>query len=486
MNMVSRLLTNNQLETLNRQQKRTLQREHEKAFTRLQRLTDKTNLPVTFDNHTVTSYGNFGLFETFKKAIDFTGFLKKHFTVKRHHNCRYTAAELADIMSDCIALGLIRFEHMNALKSDLGYQKLKDIDRVPDERTYRYLIEKLSAEDIQKLKAVNQAILQLKADMEKPREIWLDCDDSVITVFGTQKGAEKGYNPRYHGRNSYKVKVAFVSQTCELINAELYGGTTHSNGGFLEFFKDTVSMLGPQTVVKGVRLDKGFFDEKNFIHFEDNSIEYVCKAKLNSNVRKLINYVNEQKSWRKLDNTYAVAELTMPLAKWERARRFVIIRETKKTCACGSQLAIDFKGVYEYEVIVTGMEDLPPEEIWRWYNKRCNVENKIDELKTGLAIDCASQHEMLRNKAFMWIKVLSYNLLNWFRLSLLLEDVSKCEITTLRRLILNVPGNVVGSGRYRHVRLAPNAWLKKTVAIIKARLKEFLSIRAWLLAVDTT
>jgi len=176
----------------------------------------------------------------------------------------------------------------------------------------------------------------------------------------------------------------------------------------------------------------------------------------------------------------------MPLQKWERARRFVIIRETQKTCASGSQLAIDFKDAYQYEVIVTSMEDLSPEEIWRWYNKRCNVENKIDELKTGLAIDCASQHEMLRNKAFMWIKILSYNLLNWFRLSLLPEDVSKCEITTLRRLIINVPGNVVGSGRYRHVRLAPNGWLKETVAGIKARLKEFLSIRAWLLAVDTT
>ena len=98
----------------------------------------------------------------------------------------------------------------------------------------------------------------MKADMEEPREIWLDCDDTVITVFGAQEGAEKGYNPRYHGRNSYKVKVAFVSQTCELINAELYGGTTHSNGGFLEFFKDTVSMLGPRTIVKGVRLTKDF------------------------------------------------------------------------------------------------------------------------------------------------------------------------------------------------------------------------------------
>jgi hypothetical protein len=47
-------------------------------------------------------------------------------------------------------------------------------------------------------------------------------------------------------------------------------------------------------VVKGVRLDKGFFDEKNFICFEDNCIEYVCKAKLTANVRKIIAYLDEQ------------------------------------------------------------------------------------------------------------------------------------------------------------------------------------------------
>ncbi|MDD4239115.1 MAG: hypothetical protein PHT62_11270 [Desulfotomaculaceae bacterium] len=45
------------------------------------------------------------------------------------------------------------------------------------------------------------------------------------------------------------------------------------------------------------------------------------------------------------------------------------------------------------------MEDLSPEEIWHWYNKRCNIENKIDELKTGVSIDQTSQNELSRNMA---------------------------------------------------------------------------------------
>ncbi|MFZ5634173.1 MAG: hypothetical protein ACOY40_15130 [Bacillota bacterium] len=140
MSMVTRLLTNNQLESLSRQQIRDLQRKHEKAFARLQKMAGKTNLPVTFDNTTVTGFGNFGPFEALKQAIDFAGIIQKHFTVHRHHNCIYSAAELVDIMVDCAALGLLRFDHMNQLKNDPGYQRIKGIDQVPDERTLRYLI----------------------------------------------------------------------------------------------------------------------------------------------------------------------------------------------------------------------------------------------------------------------------------------------------------------------------------------------------------
>ena len=88
---------------------------------------------------------------------------------------------------------------------------------------------------------------------------------------------------------------------------------------------------------------------------------------------------------------------------------------------------------------------------------------------------------MSKNMAFIWIKILSYNLLNWFRLALLPAGASRYEIPTIRRLILNVPGNVVGNGRYRHVRLSTNQWLQEVVDNVKNRLKEFSHLRAWLL-----
>jgi len=244
--MLPQLLTIDQPENETRQQKRNRERCYQKALKKLKKLVAGVNLPVTFDNTTVTQFGNFGLFEALKQVIGFVDLLREHLTIKRHHNCRYSAAEIIEIMIDCAALGLLRFSHMNTLKSDNGYKTFKGITQVPDESTLRNLLASLTPEHIEQLRSVNEAVLVLKADFDGPREVWLDFDDSVITVFGTQEGAEVGYNPRYHGRQSYKVKVAFVSGTGELVNAWLSGGRTASNGGFFRLSQRNLSQNQPK------------------------------------------------------------------------------------------------------------------------------------------------------------------------------------------------------------------------------------------------
>ena len=350
----------------------------------------------------------------------------------RHHNCQYSSTDLLDTIIDALSLGLLRFFHMETLQKDPGYQKIKDVLKVADESTLRYFLDRLSEQKgSEQLAQLNQSILSLKAQCDSPREVWLDIDDSVITVFGQQKGSEIGYNPRYRGRASYKI-----------------------------------------------------IDEDNFAYLEEQNIEYIAKAKLSSTVRKIISYLDEQNQWQPISKHYAAGEITIPLPKWTKARRFVFIRESIKPKTVGKQIALDLE-TYDYEVIVTSCEDLTPEKVWHEYNQRCNVENKIDEIKVGLGFEQMSQQEMERNSIFMWLKVLSYNLLNWFRLTLLDNRSSHFEVTTVRRRILNVPGNIVGQNRYRHIKLAPDAWLQNVISFAKQRLKDFLYLRAWV-AVNST
>ena len=96
-------------------------------------------------------------------------------------------------------------------------QSLKELDRVPDERTVRYLLGRFGPDNFEALRRANQALLDVKARMEPTREVWLDFNDTVVTLFGHQEGAEVGYNPRYRGRPSHKTAFSLPREGAGLI-----------------------------------------------------------------------------------------------------------------------------------------------------------------------------------------------------------------------------------------------------------------------------
>jgi len=63
---------------------------------------------------------------------------------------------------------------------------------------------------------------------------------------------------------------------------------------------------------------------------------------------------------------------------------------------------------------------MTPTEIFYEYNQRCDIENKIDELKEGFAFSKNSQRNKLCNEIFLLIKMIAYNLHNWFKQAILL------------------------------------------------------------------
>lgn len=443
---------------------------------RLQKKISRYNLPTTFDNHTVTRFANFGLIEAFKQAIGFKNIIRNTLTMRKAPNSKYQPPEMLDFLIDAQILGLSRFEHTQCIRNEQGYAKIKGIDDFPEETGFRRLLAAMQENSLEELRSIDQQLREMRSKTVPPREIWLDIDDTVITLHGSQEGGAIGYNPRYHGRPSLKAKVAFIAETAELLNLKAYNGKIHSNGGFLNFFQDTEQRLPRNYVLKGVRLDKGFFDEKNFDYFEEQTYLYVCKAPLRGGLKKVIAYLNRENLWQRIDDVYSVAELTIPLPKWAKARRFVFIRQDLEPVT--GQLYIQHPDFYKYQAIVTNIpaEDMPAEEVWRFYNQRGTCELWIEELKDGFAVEEASQHTFLRNEAYMLVKAIAYNLLLWFKEVTLPEAIKRYQAETIRHKILCIPGNIVGNGRYRHIRLAANKWLGMVVNAIKTNLEKFLYV----------
>jgi hypothetical protein len=446
--------------------------ELEKKKRKLMRKLRGVNLAVEFTNKSTTSFGNFALVETFKRSMGIQEIIKENLNINKHWNTTYTADILVDYMLDCCILGKTRFAHMEGLNYDPGYQKVKGIEQFPSEGRFRDLMGRVKEQHIGELLEINRKIIELKSCWEGAREVWFDYDDTVITLFGNQTSGEVGYNPRYKGRPSYKAKVCFIAGSDELLNLDLYPGKTHSNGHFLEFHRACEQMLPQNYVLKGVRVDNGFCDEENVDDFEEKCLEYLVKMKMTERLRTQILALAEEQ-WHDLDNHYSVAEMEYLPSGWKFPKRVALIRE--KIIFDTGQMYLPDNFFYKYQAIMTNKEEAP-EAVWRSYNKRGNVENKIDEIKDGFGADENSQHEMLANRAFALIKTISYNIVNWFKK----VTIPECnyEVETVRRKILCVPGNVVGSGWYKKIRLAANRQLEKTVEIIKANLDRFIGFVA--------
>ncbi|SEB87852.1 IS1380 family transposase [Paenibacillus sp. GP183] len=441
--------------------------------------------PVTFDNDTVTEAGNFQFLARFKELIGLDALIESHFHLEQKANCVYPAGKLVDQLLDCALLGHTRFQHMNALQSDPGYQIVTGIDRFPDESTFRGFLNKLSWSHLIQLVALNRDLLANKAQTGEKRLVWIDIDDTVITLFGEQEGATNGYNPRYHGRPSYKIRVAFIAGSGELLHLQLNPGNTNGMKDLLSFVKEVEAMLPPEWIVEGIRADCGFADAAVMEYAEQRGWQYIFKLPKIATVKKAIAYLQQHPAfWETLaekqeditfateDHRWAAADIPILLTNWEQARRCVIYREAHETeRTTDDQLTLTLT-TYSFQAIVTNV-DLKPLPLLRSYNKRANIENRIDELKEGYAVEQNSQHSMLRNLLFSWIKAIAYNLMVWFKQTLMPESMQQCEVQTIRRAVIRVPGNVVGSGRYQHVRLAPNPGL---AVIVRTMHQKFIAL----------
>ncbi len=425
---------------------------------------------VRFDNRNTTAFGNFALVEAFKRTVGFSDMITGEFDKPKGRNSVYSSEELLEFLVDANILGVSRFSHSEILQKDPGYHKIKGITRYPDERTLRRMLSELDSVHVEQIVNINRHLLEAKSLTEQPRYVWLDIDDTVITLFGDQGGGHVGYNPRYRGRPSYSSRVSFLGGSDEIVHLGLCSGSARGTEGFQEFFMDTERALPEKWVVRGVRFDAGFSSDTTFSFLEDRQLLYACKIKKTQRLQKAIKYLDRMNLWHKLDEDHHVAELRLPLSGWKKERRFVFIREEydRKT---GQKVVRGLK----HQVICTNLEDTP-REVWHFYNQRCTVENRIDELKDGFAMDQQSQRTLFQNRAYALIKVIAYNLLNWMKTAIMPGEVKTYRARTLRRKIFCIPGNVVVSGKY--IRLAANRWLENVIGCIKQKFDAFLYIIA--------
>ncbi len=155
----------------------------------------RLNTKATFDNETVSGNVSITYFQAFLKQIEFPEILDSSITYKKHHNSIFTPVDIINFLINATVLGYSRFTHMDILRKDKVFCDIMG-DKVPSEKVCRDLLLALPKRTTTQLRRANKKILEVQASIEAPREVMLNFDDTVATIFGHQEGSGIGYNPR--------------------------------------------------------------------------------------------------------------------------------------------------------------------------------------------------------------------------------------------------------------------------------------------------
>src|SRR5271156_197878 len=179
------------------------------------------------------------------------------------------------------------------------------------------------------------------------------------------------------------ILCAVLSEAHFLLHGWLRSGNCGTSRGVVEFLKEALALLPEKHALRVVRADAGFFDQQLLGFLEQRGLSYIVVARLTLWLKREAARVT---AWRALDEHYAAGEFFLQLLGWDRPRRFVVIRERLRAerPSLGRKL-LDVPG-YTFRVFVTNLA-LPPEELWRDYNHRADMENRIAELKHDLGAD---------------------------------------------------------------------------------------------------
>jgi hypothetical protein len=187
----------------------------------------------------------------------------------------------------------------------------------------------------------------------------------------------------------------------------LRSGNTGASSGVSNFLTEALALLPKAWRLRCMRADSGFFAQEMLGLLEQRNLPYIVVAKLTRTVKRQAAGV---KSWSRVDKNYEVAEFFAQLQGWDKERRFVVIRERiREEKAAVGRLLLDVPG-YTYRVFVTN-RDAEAMEVWRDYNKRAIIEQRIEELKAELHADGFCMQSFFATESAFQAVVFTVNLL---------------------------------------------------------------------------
>lgn len=279
------------------------------------------------------------------------------------------------------------------------------------------------------------------------RQIDIDIDTTVETVFGEQQGARVGHNPRNRGRKGYRPIVAFIEQTREYVVGKLRSGKTVSGEETAKFIKEIGKQLPGCVKRVLVRADSEFFSWESTKALTDQWYDFIIAAK---SCRPPF----DPKGWYRAtrgENIEYNECIYAPIG-WGWDNRFVAMRIPKHSCKKGKAVQQELfeDDRYTYRIFCT-TRLAKPHKVIEEYDKRADVENLIGEAKRE-GLEAIPSKKFKNNYAWFQLVMLSYNI--WRYLKMMAQQSMPKQAATAAGPLQDIQDNTIRIARLKLLYIA--------------------------------
>ena len=417
------------------------------------------SLELAFTDKEITPWGGMALMKQMLDRIGFEQALQASELPQPQSNRGYPPEQLILQFMVSIWCGANRFEHGEVTRHDPVLKRVFGFARMANFKAVMRLFRKFSqGRNSQVFGSLYRWwFTQLTLD-----RLTLDLDSTVMTRYGEQEGAQRGYNPMKRGRASHHPLMAFVADARMIANCWLRPGDTHSANNSEAFLHETLDHLGGKRVAL-VRADSGFCGNGFLETLEKKYLHYIIAQRINQPLQRAM---VDHKAWWKLDEGIELCSFPYRASSWDKPRRVVCIRQhiEQRAHAKGRTLSLfandPLYGQYRYAALVTDL-DLADADVWRLYRGRADCENRIKELKYDFAADSFCLNAFWATEATLNVVMMAYNLMSLFRQALLKKAASISKqnniqqtLKTLRYKLFAKAGYLTHEGRKDILKLA--------------------------------
>jgi hypothetical protein len=383
-----------------------------------------SSIRIGFTDQRLTARGGLIVWSHFLQQSAFRKVLERHLPHQPTSPNAYLPTDIALGFLGGVLSGADKLSRVAWMASDPAVAEVLGIEAVPSQSSLSRFFGVFNQRTASTLGNLHSwAVGRLPSRKEG---YTLDLDSwSLLHEDGHQEGVAVGYT-RNGLKPCHRPLIAALAEAQMIAGYWLRSGNTACVNGAAEFLRQLLASLPSHIRVGLVRADSGFSHPSVLSVLEEHHLEYVMAARLTQPVQSLCRHGDACWEDTEMDGLQVQeVELDQP------GRRMIVLRQRlQRRPQAGGKMLLEVPG-YRFQALVT---NLPPQvgalQVWRRYNGRADIENRIKELGDQFAVKRLACAGFWATEAVHHLAITAYNLCVLLQRRLGQRD--HCQLQTLR------------------------------------------------------